>query len=135
MDIDEIQGALRSLPRIKPDSAWKEQTRRRLFDMGASRPAVDWSSMTRWAVFATQTEDNLPVFAANVRAAGNGWKPVVVEPLRLGTTVRAIQPGAVVIDASLSQARALAAEVRAASQVEPLVMYPAELPQLKRKIA
>jgi hypothetical protein len=49
--------------------------------------------------------------------------------------VRALQPSAVVIDASLSHLPALVQDVRAASTIEPLVLHPAELPELRRKIA
>lgn len=134
MDIRELREQLRSLPPFKPDPAWKRRTKARLMILAASDP-LNWSPVTRWAVYATQQEDGLPAFADNVRAAGDGWRPIVVEPRRLASTVRAIHPSAVIIDAALPQVTGLMAEVKAASKVEPLVLYPAELPQLARKIA
>ncbi|HLY66492.1 MAG TPA: hypothetical protein VKU60_13240, partial [Chloroflexota bacterium] len=82
-----------------------------------------------------RTEESLLVFAANVRAAGADWRPLAVEPQRLEETVRAIHPSAVVIDATMDQAPVLLSEVRGLTHVEPLVLGPAELPQLQRKIA
>jgi len=134
MTVGELREVLRSIPPIQPDPKWKRRAKRRLLRLVGDR-TVDWRLMTRWAVYATGTEDTLPVFAANVRAAGKDWRPLVVEPQRLGATIRALQPSAIVLDASLAQLPHLVTEARASSSVEPLVLYAAELAELPRKIA
>jgi hypothetical protein len=130
----DLRARLRGLPLFEPNPLWRERTKQRLMRLAADE-RLNWFSVTRWAVYATQTEETMPAFAANVRAAGSDWRPVVVEPRRLGSTVRTLQPSAVVIDASVPHVPSLVADVRSSSTVEPLVLHPSELPQLKRKIA
>jgi hypothetical protein len=126
--IDDLEAQLQALPRIEPDPAWKRRTKRRLL-----RLMQLWYGkmglVNRWAIFATYEPDPID-FALWVRAKGRDWRPVAVDPDRLGSAVANLQPNLVVIDSRVPRGDALANMVRASSAAETAIASPRELARI-----
>ena len=60
----------------------------------------------RWVLYAASAEQD-HAFADAVAEAGDGWKPLAVQPYRVDEAIRAVQPEAVVVACAQANAEAL----------------------------
>lgn len=123
-----VEAWLRALPRLEPDPAWKRRTKRKLLRLMAEYHAT-MGMVNHWAIIATYDRDPID-FAVWVRAKGRDWRPVAVDPERLGSAVANLRPNLVVIDSRVARRDDLAQMVRSSSTAETTIASPAELPRI-----
>ena len=121
----DLVNRLRALPQIEPDPRWKRRVKARL--LGLMGGTID--TVNRWAIFATYEQDPID-FAMWVRAKGRDWRPVAVNPERLGSAVASLQPNLVVIDSRVPRRDALARMVRSSSAAETAIADQHELARI-----
>ncbi|HVA25415.1 MAG TPA: hypothetical protein VMW62_13610 [Chloroflexota bacterium] len=125
--IEELAARLRALPRFEPDPAWKHRTKGKLLRIMDGR--CNMGTVNRWAIFATYEQDPID-FAQWVRAKGRDWRPVAVNPERLGSAVASLQPNLVIIDSHLARRVDLARMVRSSSAAETAIASQSELARI-----
>ena len=126
--ISELVEWLRALPRFEPDPVWKDRTRDKLLElMDGWRDKM--GIVNRWAIFATYEPDPID-FALWVRAKGRDWRPVAVDPSRLGSAVANLRPNLVVIDSGVPRRDALATMVHSSSTAVTAIASQTELARI-----